>query len=386
LRSIPKALTSLALIALLSVSAFAGSRLEFGTKAVYTSNLLLQSTDASLPYSTESADFYITDNVSFNFNPLSFAELNLNGLHKAHSKMPKYDTRLGGLGLTLIPIKEESPLTLYSKLIFNGSRFGKGLEDFNSNTFSIRTAAGYWFSDAVRARLGVFYQDNAYTGSDVMDRKSYEIYSGVNFSLLGAYALDIEVGFADAKYLYISPNGLHNPVNPDIIDALLKFVTFTEGHLESFYISPRLSRPIGSKSGVSVTFTYKEFPDLEEGVVFGATSENLSPWAEVWQGRTVSASFKTYLIPNMIVSAGIDYSDKSYLRIHDDLDQPFYSKDTGREDEQTKLNLNIQRHIAGILGFSGEPSLSIDWTNNTSSKPLYDCSGINISFGFKFRL
>jgi hypothetical protein len=377
LRSLPKALILLALIALLAVPALAGSKLEFGTKAVYTSNLLSDSSGTS--------DFYFTDNASINFNPLSFVELNLNGLHKAHSETPRYDTRLGGFGLTLIPVMEESPLTLYSKLIFNGSRFGKGLEDFNSNTFSIRTAAGYWFCDAIRIRLGVFYEDNAYTLSDVMDRQSYEIYSGVNLSFLDVYALDIEVGFADAKYQYISPDGL-DPDHPDIIDPLLKFVTFTEGHLESFYISPRLSRPIGSKSGMSITFTYKEFPNLEEGVVFGATTQNLSPWANVWQGRTISASFKTYLIPNMIVSAGIDYSDKSYLKIHDDLNQVFYSKDTGRGDEQTKLNLNIQRNVAGIFGFSGEPSLSIDWTNNTSSKLLYDCSGINISLGFKFRL
>ena len=377
MRSIPKALILLALVALLAVPAFAGSRLEFGTKAVYTSNLLSDSSGTS--------DFYFTNNASVNYNPLSFVELNLNGLHKAHSETPRYDTRLGGLGLTLIPCIDESPLTLYSKLIFNGSRFGNSLEDFNSNIFSIRTAAGYWFSDVMRVRLGVFYQDNAYIASDVMDRQSYEVYTGVNLSFLNAYALDFEVGFADAKYLYISPDGL-SPDHPDIVDPLLKFVTFTEGHLESFYISPRLSRPIGSKSGMSITFSYKEFPNLEEGVVFGATSENLSPWAEVWQGRTVSASFKTYLIPKMIVSAGIDYSNKSYLKIHDDLNQVFYSKDTGREDEQTKLNLNIQRSISGIFGFSGEPSLSIDWTDNTSSKPLYDCSGINISFSFKLRL
>jgi hypothetical protein len=176
------------------------------------------------------------------------------------------------------------------------------------------------------------------------------------------------------------------PDDPDIIDPQLEFVTFTEGHLESFYISPRLSRPIGSKSGMSIMFTYKEFPNLEEGVVFGATSENLSPWANVWQGRTISASFKTYLVPNMIVSAGIDYSNKSYLKIHDDLQQVSYRKDVGRKDEQTRINLSFQRNIAGIFGFTGEPSLSIDWTNNTSSKPLYDYSGVNISFGFKFRI
>lgn len=378
MHSIPKTLSSVILIALLAVPAFAGSRLEFGTKAVYTSNLLTDSSGTS--------DSYFCDNASISFNPLSFVELNLNALHKAHSETPRYDTRFGGLGLTILPIKQESPFTLYSKLIFNGSRFGKVLEDFNSNTFSIRTAAGYWFSDVIRARLGIFYQDNAYIRSDVMDRQSYEIYSGVNLSFLNAYALDIEVGFADAEYQYIGPEGLHNPINPDIILPTLEYITFSHGHLESFYISPRLSRPIGSKSGMSVTFTYKEFPSLEEGVVFGATTENLSPWAEVWQGRSISASFKTYLIPNMIVSAGIDFSDKSFLRVHDDPEQRLYSKDTGRKDEQTKLNLSIQRNISGILGFSGEPSLSIDWTNNTSSKPLYDYSGITISFAFKLRI
>jgi len=378
LHLIPKALLVPAFIALLTSPALAGSRLEFGTKAVYTSNLL---TDSS-----SKADFYFTNNASVNFNPLPFVELNLNGLHKAHKETARYDTRMGGIGLTFIPIKEGSSLSLYSKVIFNGSRFGKSLENFNSNTFSVRTSAGYWFHEAVRLRLGFFYQDNAYTSSDVMDRKSYEVYSGVNLTLFGANSLDIEAGFADAKYLYISPNDLHNPVNPDVIDAALKFVTFSEGHLESFYISPRFSRPIGSKSGMSITFTYKEFPSLEEGVVYGASTENLSPWAEVWQGRSISASFKTYLVPRTIVSAGIDYYSKSFLKIHDDLNQVFYSKDTGRKDEQTKLSLSIKRPIAGILGFSGEPSLSIDWMNNTSSKLLYDCSAITINLGIKFRI
>jgi hypothetical protein len=379
LRSASEAILALVFVALLAAPLTAGSMLEFGTKAVYTSNL---KSDAS-----STSDVYITNNTSINLYPFPFAELNINGMHKAHRDTVRYDNRTGGVGLTVVPTRPESPLALYANVLFNGSRFGKGLQSFNSNTFSVRTAAGYWIGESVRLRLGLFYQDNAYIQSDEMDRVSYEVYSGVNFTFLGANALDIEAGFADAKYSYISPDGLLlPPEDPDIIDKDLYYVTFSEGHLESFYISPRFSRPIGPRSGMSVTFTYKEFPDLEEGVVYSASTSNLSPWTEAWQGRSVTACFKTYLIPHTSLSAEVGYSNRSFLRIHDDPDQVSYKRDTARHDEQTTFNVEIRRPVANLLGFSGEPSLSIDWTNNSSTKTLYDYHSFSITLGFKLRL
>lgn len=368
----------LAVVALLSTTALAGPKIEVGTKYTYTDNLLSDS--------NSTPDASITNNASVSFNPSPFIEFNLNGLHKAHRDTPRYDNRLGGLGITIVTTEDEGPLQVLHKIVFNGNRYGEGLQDFNSNTFSVRTAAGYWVCDMVRVRLGFFYQNNAFLANDFLDKASYEVYSGFNVSLPGANALDIEFGYADAKYTYISPDDLQFPPNnPYIIDPQRKLFTFSEGHLESFYISPRISRPIGPRTGVSLTFTYKEFPDLEEGVVWGASSDVLSPWAEVWQGRSVSFSLKTYLVPHLIISGGVDYYSKSYLKIHDDIEQVVYYLDVGRKDEQTKINLSIQKPITAFLGFSGEPNLSIDWVNNTSSKPLYDYSGLTVNVGFKLR-
>lgn len=365
-----------ALAALFVAPTFAASRLEFGTKATYTSNLLADWSGTE--------DIYFTSDAAINFYPLSFLELNANGLLKSHRDQVKYDNRTGGLGMTLVaPMPGESPLAVHSEVLFNGSRYGQSLAQYCSNNLSVRAAAGYWVAKSVRVRLGLFHDQNAYLSSDEMDKQSYEAYCGVNLSFLGSNALDVEAGFAVAEYRYISPDGLEKP---DIIDPDLQFVTFSEGHLESFYISPRYSRPVGSRSGIGFTFTYKEFPSLEEGVVYSASADNLSPWLEVWQGRSVSCSFKTYLVPRLVISTGFDYSSRSFLRVLDDPEIVRYSKVPYRDDEQTKLNLSIQRPTSKILGLTGELSFSIDWTNNTSSRVIYDYSGTTASVGFKLRL
>ncbi len=371
-------LVMLAVQSLLVTATAANLRWEFGERTVYTNNLF-HAVDTATDRATEGVvDRYITANSEIKFYPLKFVELNLNGEVSAYSETKGFDPGVAGVGLTVVPTREMTPLTLYFSGSFDGRRYGDRFGQFDVNTLSLKAAAGYWVNQVARLRFGLAYSDNAYLATDADDRTSYQFSTGVNFSVLGSNAIDIEVGVVTARYTFLPSD------ENEIIDRYLKLVTFADGDLVQYWISPRFSRPIGPRSGLSVTFTYQEFPSLEDGVVLGSGFESLSPWASIWRGRGVQVDFKSYAVPHMIVTAGVGYRDKSTLRIHEG--ESLMREVIARYDEETKLNLNLQRPIVWKSGLIGEPSLNIEWTNNVSSKRQYDYSGLMVSVGLKFKL
>jgi hypothetical protein len=111
---------------------------------------------------------------------------------------------------------------------------------------------------------------------------------------------------------------------------------------------------------------------------------------------------KTYLVPNFILSAGAGYFDKVYfghslesIQIGGNPPTPgavIIGNDTAedgvldREDKQTRVYLSIQLPLASRTGPFIEPSLQVEYTNNTSSVYLYDYDDVTVTAGVKIKL
>ena len=123
----------------------------------------------------------------------------------------------------------------------------------------------------------------------------------------------------------------------------------------------------------------------DDQIIFGFATKFLSPWASVWEGQSITASLKSFLIPKLILTAGAGYWDKTFLKsIESDykfyiqilIDDPPVRR---RHDWQTRYYGSIQLPITTHSGTFIEPSLRVDYTKNYSSLALYRYSNYSMS-------
>ncbi len=331
----------------------------------FTGNLLL---DSSNLY-----DSYSNANISFDYYPLPYLKANLKTEYTYYSKLTGLGNLLGGGGITLIPTSAESPLSAYLSANFARRGYRKEFEIYNTDDYDVLTSFGYRLSPAVQLRTGISYKNMTYIESDVADKESYEIFTGANFTFLGTNSLDLEAGYSQAKSKFIDSIILKLPPDPTEI-------VWENENLKSFYISPRFSRRLGLKTGMNITFTYTEFLGDKDLKVMSYQTGFLSPWASVWEGNSVSVNLKSYLIPNMIVSVGGGYWNKTFLKMFE-----YPDRFKTRDDDLSRYYLSISRPIATNSGLFFEPSLQVDISNCTSSHKLYDYSSYSIIAGLTIR-
>lgn len=357
-------ISSLILIALSGgLNADYGFEVQIGQN--FTGNVLL---DAS-----EINDSYSNANFSFDYYPLPFLKTNLKTEYAYYKELTGLGNLLGGGGITFIPTKAESPLSVYLTANFAKRNYRSAFEEYNTNDYSVLTSLGYRPSPAIQLRTGVAYKNTTYINSEEANKESFEVFAGVNLSFLGSNCLDFEGGYSRAKSNFIDSLILHLPPDPTEI-------VWKDDNLESFYISPRYSRPLIFKTGISITYTYAEFIGDKELMVKGYSQRSLSPWISVWEGNSFTINLKSYLIPNMIVSVGGGDWNKTFLRMLEGLD-----REETRSDDLIRYYLSISRPFATGSGLFFEPSLQMDISDCTSTNKNYNYSSFAVVIGLTVR-
>jgi hypothetical protein len=167
----------------------------------------------------------------------------------------------------------------------------------------------------------------------------------------------------------------------------LSFVSESESNLWCFYFSPRWSRPIGGRSGFNLSYSVQNFQNYDNEIVWGFTTQFLSPWASVWEGQNLTAAFKTYLIPRIILTAGAGYWDKRYLRTIEQ-NHTYYvqaKEAERRHDWQNKAYFGLQWPFRLSRGIRCESNLGLEYSDNRSNKILYRYSDFSVSLGMGIR-
>ncbi|MCP4706357.1 MAG: hypothetical protein GY865_17300 [candidate division Zixibacteria bacterium] len=352
--------------------------LEFNINRGFTSNLLTDSSDVE--------DSYTTSSLRLKMYPVSTLEVILFGDYSNYVNTSNLNGFSKGVSFTFIPTNQNSNLSSYLSVSFSGRTYKEDLRDFNNNSFKLMTSNGYRLGKAFSVRTGVKLESTSYLYSDSPDKDSYEIFVGTNFTPLGSNSFDIEVGYTGLRYSFI----------PDTTYMLTDSPTgsydyfHVKGDLFSYYISPRLSRPIGSKTGISITFHHREFYNGDNAVVLGSAVNFISPMGNVYEGQSLTVAIKTKLVPKMIISGGFGYWKKSFLRtmvITDLYPASFAEK---RNDEQNRIFVIIERPIYFKSGGSLKPKLQFDIINNNTTSismfELYDYSSFSINASLTYEL
>jgi hypothetical protein len=156
----------------------------------------------------------------------------------------------------------------------------------------------------------------------------------------------------------------------------------SDGTIRSYYISPRFSRPLGEKTGLNITFLYRYFKDADETSVYAPLNSLLSPWTTVWQGTSIVATIKTYVIRNLTISGGAGYWNKSFLAT---VKPPRVVRKFSRDDDQEKVFVQVVRPITAWRDASLQPRVRIDYSHDDSTNKLYKYSGFSIETGISLK-
>ncbi len=368
-------------------------------------------------------DTYITPSLSLDWAPLPYLQGNTNISRAIYDSLDGMSNWNGGFGLTCIPTREDATYRVYLKGNYSRQIYSSdadtivfvsvvrpddttitvtSFDDFSTSSFDFSAAVGRNLSGTTSLRAGVSWALTDYLRADsvfeadassvIDDKTTIDFFIGSNTTLSESVSLDFEAGLTQISYDEFVPLDVDTiPGFPDPEIDTVAAKGMDNRKVRSIYVSPRLSASIGRKTGVSLTAHWRDFVKGGDLAIMGATTGSMSPLANVFEGWDVSLSVKSYLIPNIITSCGIGYWDKSYVKSAEG--QADLSQATPRDDKQTKTFVSFKRPLKW-LGLDLEPSLSYEYTDNSSSAfssiygivtELYDYSGYTLTANIKAR-
>jgi len=355
--------------------------LEVGVKNGYTNNLLADE--------TELEDSYTTTSVGLRLYPVSFMELFVYFDYTYYSKMYTLSNRLMGIGTTIIPTRHDSPFSAYLSISFDGriydARFisNSRFTDFNNNNFNLLGSVGYQLKPTLSVRSGLSFKATSYLFHETTDRENLDFFAGFNLTFFGKNSFDFEAGISRMNFSYM-------PDTVTILDVGPRFDKTYEdyhidGHINSFYFSPRFSRPLGEKIGLNLTFHHRGFYNSDQAVVIGSALNFISPWTGIYEGQSYSFNLKIRFSPRMIVSAGFNHWNKTFLKTHEN-DLYYVSDAEKRKDKQNRVYFIIEHPLLFKAGNSLKPVVTIDITDNNSSFDNYSYySVVSVSGGVTYQ-
>ena len=376
---------------------------EFGTSTVSTSNLL---NDSNTIY-----DAYSTATGTFTAYPLASLQIKISGEQTYYRETIGLSNIYGRLAVSFIPTKPDARLSCLISGSFNGRVYHTAFSGIDNNYGELGAALGYRLTPSLVMRSGVSFKATDYINDTTDYKRDLDFFWGANATLLGKNSLDLELGLARTNYTFKDANltggaiiPIDNPPpNPVPYNQWwLHWIPDSESNLWILYVSPRVSRPLGAKTGISLSYTIRNFQNYTGGLLWGLNTGYLSPWTTVWDGQNMSLNIKSFLIPKLIVKTGIGYWDKSFLVTSEkqkwdefgSTGTPGYvdrrygeavAEDKPRTDFVTKVYLGIQLPLASKAGFLFEPSLDIQYTDNKSNRPLYDFTSFSVTTNIKIR-
>ena len=360
----------------------------------------VNSTNNLFNYYSDSSDTYATSKLSVNLTPVSFGEINLFTGYTKYNKNNYLSNLNYGAGLTLIPLSDSLPLTLYINMTYQKYSYRDVLTT-TSSEFSDRDAGGmislaYQITDLTNFRLGYSYSLLGYASDSVTDKKSNSLFAGMNFSLFGSNSIDIEGGYSFEKYDYLPEydSVFHRTYG---IDNKNGYLLLENADLKSIYLSLRYSRPISRKTGLSLSFAYKNFSEFQDSaLILGSSTGYLSPWLSSYDGNATLIKIKTYSIPYAIINLGFGFWNSSYLKTLESelvyselLEEYVYTTHTrngrDRNDDKYRLFMSVAVPIVKSSGRLFEPSLNLDYTDNRSTIENFTYTDFTISLNLNIK-
>ena len=325
--------------------------------------------------SAQQGDTYAGLSAAFRYYPAAAVEMSFNGGYTSYQRVSDLGGSNWGAGLAVTPTPASSAFSLYAEASVLSRSYGEMFSIYDSRTLSGYLAATFAVSPAILMKSGASVGSVTYANSISGNNRGYNLSAGINMTLPGANCVDIEAGFLSRRFDIagesvgnMSPGGRTGTVDQTGLDlASLSF---------------RLSRPLGTATGLSLELVHQEFITQDGPIEFDGSVDILTPWVSWWEGRTVGLRLKNFSIPNMILNVGANYGEKSFA---DAIDTRTSDPITGtadiRQDERLQLLVDLQRPIVCGAATLLRPALTVEYTHNTSSLAGYEYAGLSVMAG-----
>ncbi len=382
-------LAAVVLVVLLAFDPAAG----LDVKAEITSGI--GSTDNLIKDSTELFDAYSILTARVDIYPVRGLEIGIRSEQTSYRELPGISSILGGLSLVYMPLNPDSRFSLLISGEVSGQLYHSDFSGFDNNIGQARASLGYRLSDDIALRGGAAFKSTRYVNAATSYKRDIDLFLGGNIFLPLANVFDVEAGFSKTNFQHKDNLGLVGDSIPPGWEFplprenwLLDWVGESENDLWLFYWSPRISRSLGRKTGLSLMYSVQIFQNYDNEVVWGFTTGYLSPWASVWEGESVVLNIKSYIVPHIVLSIGGGYWDKLFLKTVESTHFLYRQakNDATRQDWQTRSFLSIQFPLVFKRRFFMEPAINLEYIDSKSNKDLYRYHDLTFTAGLTFRL
>ncbi|MEZ5357260.1 MAG: hypothetical protein R3F48_00425 [Candidatus Zixiibacteriota bacterium] len=318
--------------------------------------------------------------LALNYYPSGSVRITADGMYTYYNTYEDLSNLIGNLSVTVIPTAETSPFSLTLSGGATTRKFGTVYSLYDQSGASAAADIGYRLSSRIRLLSSAAYAYTDYTESEYGTHSGPEFSAGVNLTIGAANSFAITGVYANRSYEQpaLSTQGQGASANTN------------SENTETFDMSGytfRFSRPLGSRTGLSLSFGQRMLHINNDFAAYGYTIDYLSPWSDLWEGTIAFGNIKHFFPKQVIAELGFSYVDKSFVDvIETDGEATETYWQNSRDDKQTAVSLAISRAISLDKNKMIKPTVSVSYRRNESTAEYYDYDDIQASLTLNITL
>ncbi len=328
--------------------------------------------------STAIGDRYASFAMGIKYYPSASVQISGSARYNAFSEYRDMSNTAGQASLIIIPTPESSPFTAALWGNLSARKFGTLFEIYDRRGAAAGTDIGLYLGNTIRLSASASYSNDDYVNSENGSNQSVDLSAGINTSIAGSNAVAVRLDYSHRSFAQPSTNQDGNASS------------LSKSESETFDVTGimvRYSRPLDRRTGLNLSAGYRQLHVDNELTVMGYSIDYLSPWAELWEGKSVSVSFKRYFPYQFITEFSAGYYGKNFvdvLETNDGTDEEYLQD--ARQDKLTTLSFNISRPISLQGSRLITPSLFLGYRNNRSSADLFSYDDFSAALSMKISL
>jgi len=307
-------------------------------------------------------DTYAAAGLRLKYYPSAAVELAAGARYNAYVEYRDLSNFTGEASITAIPTPAASRVTLALSGSAGFRSFGPLYEPYNQAHAAVSTLLGYRLTNTLRLQGGAAFTNTEYTNSDYGSNRSLDFSGGINVTVFGSNGVALRADYARRWF------------DQPLVSAGGMMTNGTE--TETFEIAgltARYSRPLGARTGLSFSGGYRQLNVGADYAALGYTIDYLSPWSDLWEGHSVSATLKHIFPKQVKLELAVAWYDKQFVDVIelDENQQTTITRDS-RDDNLFTSSATIARPILLRTGRLLTPTVSIGYRQNRSSADYYD--------------
>jgi hypothetical protein len=324
-------------------------------------------------------DSYSTLGGHISYYPSSSVQITAFGQYSDYKTNNDLSNIYGGGSIDIVPTGENSPISIFLSGDMFYQEYGGLYTLYNQKSFVSEGLIVFKAAPRFHIKSKVSFSTVSYFNSDYGSRNGLALSGGFNLIPLGTNSFNFNASYYRGKYEQI-PIELENSSN----GRGNRTEDFDRYSITD--ISIRYSRPIGARTGISVTLDQRNIWHENSFIVTDFDVDNLSPLANLWSGPS-GAVFVKHIFPHQytLVING-RYVEKRFVdAIEYSREEMVTYQQDSRYDANQSFLISLSKAITVGSGNILTPMISVIYSSNSSTYDLYDYTSLSASLSMNIR-